>query len=160
MFLEQASTATSFSTADEGIGMLQPRKRNGCFRKESTHLKNCSDSSTTNRRLQESETSEVSYKLDLQSDIPFDFSFGGSLRLVDFDFFRRQLDKCSFCQKRLSIFDICGETLRGLGSILKVKCASCTEICLVKTSRQHIVRRGGGRDAHVFDVNTKAALGK
>ena len=77
-------------------------------------------------------------------------------RIVEIKHLAEQLSKCEDCERPLDLRNIVEETRRGFGSIFIINC-ECGVLNRVETNKSH---RAGGRGPAVFDINTKAAVGK
>lgn len=64
---------------------------------------------------------------------------------------------CYACATPLQLVNCVKETRVGLASVLDVRCGSCGVVNMVQTSKTHPGKKGKNR---VYDVNTKAAIGK
>ena len=64
---------------------------------------------------------------------------------------------CFACKKPLQLSHCLKETKVGLATVLDVQCEACGVISKVQTSKTHPGKQGKRR---VYDVNTKAAIGK
>lgn len=81
-------------------------------------------------------------------------------RIVDIAFLASQLKNgCSFCNHHLYLHNCLAETKHGLASRLTISCSRCGEETRVDTSRKHR-RKDTTRGPGIYDVNSKAALGK
>lgn len=85
-------------------------------------------------------------------------------RIVDLDYIIRQLLAGCKCGENLALTCCTNETRKGLASLLNVKCASCDALNEIHTSKMHTPKVDDvgtpQRLYPVYDVNTKAALGK
>jgi hypothetical protein len=76
-------------------------------------------------------------------------------RIVELGFLSDQLEKgCSDCGKYLRLSCTESEIRQGFGSILWIIC-ECGVLNKIQTGKTHEVKKGH----HIFDVNTKSALG-
>ena len=76
-------------------------------------------------------------------------------RVVDLKELAKGLNSCKKCTHQLNLLDTVKENREGLGSVLHVKCDVCATINEVRTGNKH-----GESGRGVFDVNSKAAVGK
>jgi hypothetical protein len=76
-------------------------------------------------------------------------------RIVEIGHLASQL-YCTDCGLALQLANITKETRYGFGSLFYINC-SCGVINSVETNKRHRVNKQGPK---VFDINTKAALGK
>ena len=76
-------------------------------------------------------------------------------RVVDLKELAKGLNSCKKCTHQLNLLDTVKESREGLGSVLHVKCDVCATINEVRTGNKH-----GESGRGVFDVNSKAAVGK
>jgi len=79
-------------------------------------------------------------------------------RIVELHTLADQLD-CAYCSSQLSLRNIVRETHHGFGSILYIRCDNCEGDATTKvyTGKRHVPSNA---KKSVFDVNSKAALGK
>lgn len=80
-------------------------------------------------------------------------------RIVEFGVLIKYLEKCSWCENRLSLCNIIGETRHGLGSIFTIKCGLCGKENAVLTGKRHCASPNTSSEK-CFDINTKLAAGK
>ncbi len=83
------------------------------------------------------------------------FTWSDGRRVVDLDQLAKGLNNCKSCMHTLNLLDTVKEVREGLGSVLHIKCDVCSTVNEVTTGKKH---GEGGRG--VFDVNSKAAVGK
>lgn len=80
-------------------------------------------------------------------------------RVVELGFLAEQLKAgCQLCKTPLMLHHMKSETKKGFGSYLNIECQACFSYTTVSTGRLHTPVNAQQRK--VFDVNTKAILGK
>ena len=89
------------------------------------------------------------------TDITAKITWNQGRRVVDLKQLAKDLNNCTSCSYQLNLLDTVKETRDGLGSVLYVKCDVCGTVNTVHTGKKH-----GESGRGVFDVNSKAAVGK
>jgi hypothetical protein len=79
-------------------------------------------------------------------------------RIVDLNHLSEQLQSCKQCGTPLHLHMIEDERRYGFASILYIRCCKCNGVNKITTGKRH--RVADKKRALVFDINTKAALGK
>ena len=80
-------------------------------------------------------------------------------RVVELGFLAEQLKAgCQQCKTPLMLHHMKSETKKGFGSYLNIECQACFSYTTVLTGKLH--NPVNARQRKVFDVNTKAILGK
>ena len=69
---------------------------------------------------------------------------------------RQLLDGCRQCGTELKLTKLIGEKLIGLASLMTIECHKCHSTNVIRSSKSHQTQNS----KQVFDVNSKAALGK
>jgi hypothetical protein len=81
-------------------------------------------------------------------------------QIVEIGFLAEKLKSCQKCKTTpLHLKDCVGEIRYGFGSILKIKCI-CSHINTIYTGKQHRTEDKSDKGLKIWDVNSKAALGK
>lgn len=142
---------------------LQGRKRNGKFVStgESSGRKNKRFFGSPERNDENINTEMISdSSLPGTSETPVkacnDQPWRSGRRIIELGHVADQM-KCTDCKSPLMFQNIGSETRRGFGSMLYIECHECGTINTVTTNKSHRVGKCG---PEVFDVNTKAAIGK
>lgn len=82
-------------------------------------------------------------------------------RIVELGFLAEQLKLCQECKKNpLHLSDCVSEIRCGFGSLLKIQCSTCNRINNIYTGKQHRTEDKNDKGLKIWDVNSKAALGK
>ncbi|XP_063991234.1 uncharacterized protein LOC135169826 isoform X5 [Diachasmimorpha longicaudata] len=82
--------------------------------------------------------------------------FNADNRIVNLSILGEEL-QCTSCETILSLNDIVKETIRGLGSILSVRCKHCLYVKTIHTSR--LVKHSEGGKQDTFEINYRIATG-
>ena len=77
-------------------------------------------------------------------------------RIVELKTLAEQLNACDGCDSPLNLMNIEQERLYGFGSYLSIRCTTCNLLNTVVMNKTHPGRKGPA----IFDINTKAAIGK
>ena len=81
-------------------------------------------------------------------------------RIVELGVLADQLKEgCLECKTVLNLFNTEEETIRGLGSILYVRCEECHRLNGIKTGKTHRSPHEKDVGRPIWDINTKAATG-
>ena len=82
-------------------------------------------------------------------------------RIVELGYLVDQLKQgCVDCKQELNLTNTTEETIQGLGSILYVQCANCSQINSIKTGKTHRSPQKKNVGCPIWDINTKAATGQ
>ena len=81
-------------------------------------------------------------------------------RIVELGVLADQLKEgCLECKTVLNLFNTEEETIRGLGSILYIRCEECHQLNGIKTGKTHRSPHKKDVGRPIWDINTKAATG-
>jgi hypothetical protein len=120
---------------------------------------------TCSERLKEldrnvGETEVVQIDADQTDAIPGtdykDICWQDGRRIVELKTLAEQLNACDGCDSPLNLMNIEQERVHGFGSYLSIRCTTCNLLNTIVTNKTHPGRKGPA----IFDINTKAAIGK